>query len=527
MAQETYEVQLAIYDLSRGMARNLSTQFLGPQFAIDAIPHTGIVVFGREYFFGGGIQSEEPSLFRRSTGMFPIETRSLGRTTINKMQFEQWCQRVMQNGQYSAAAYDLLSRNCNNFSHDAAISGLGLTIGVPEWVLDVPRRFLSSPMGQMVRPMLENMQLSNVAGAEPVAPFASTGQALSSSSSSSASSAPASTAAPAVANPWTNLNPSSNSAAISTAAAATTTTTTTTTTVKVKDTTSTQSLLDTFTKPLLSCDTKTVGLCTKKLATEDVSDQETLEQANQALSGGSPWSDHLAEKTCRIILRCLAENESNKLTFALLLLRIVVLQSTSEPAISLVHCMEWLQKEITCTADSSVLKSPTARAMAWLTVSNACGCPPLLSVLSLESLVEAAVVDSSLESQPRPEVRQAACAWLYNVALSQSSTAAAAAAQADGTSTTTELSDMVVSMLCACLEGVPTEPDATARLRRLMVVGRILKDTNGSIRGAAKSLVTDLGFEELLVEIAAGMVDQTGDAHKCKRLAQELLQILD
>jgi hypothetical protein len=512
MAQETYEVQLAIYDLSRGMARNLSAQFLGQQFAIDAIPHTGIVVYGREYFFGGGIQSEDPSLFRQSTGMFPIETQALGRTTVNKAQFEQWCRSVHQNGQYSADAYDLLSRNCNNFSHDAALTGLRLSRGVPEWVLDVPRRFLSSPMGQMIRPMLENMQLSNVAGAEPVAaPFASAGQPLSSSSSLSASSASTQAPAAPAANPWANLTPPSNTEIAPTAAAATKAATT------VKDTTSTP-LLDTFTKPLLSSDTKTVTLCTKKLATDDASEQETLEQANQALSSGSSWSDHLAEKTCNIILRCLTEKVASKLTFALLLLRIVVLQSTSEPAVSLVHCMEWLQKELTDTADSTVLKSPTARAMAWLTVSNACGCPSLLSVLSLESLVEAAVVDISFESQPRPEIRQAACAWLYNVALLTTSTAA----EADGT----ELSDMVVSMLCACLEGVATESDATARLRRLMVAGRILKGPDGVIRSAANTLVKDLGFEELLSEIAAGM-DETGDAHKGKLLAREMVQVLN
>jgi hypothetical protein len=37
---ETFEVRVAIYDLSRGMARSLSGQLLGPQYAIDAIPHT-------------------------------------------------------------------------------------------------------------------------------------------------------------------------------------------------------------------------------------------------------------------------------------------------------------------------------------------------------------------------------------------------------------------------------------------------------------------------------------------------------
>ena len=39
-------VLLAVYDLSRGMARGLSAQFLGPDHAIDVIPHTGLVVYG-------------------------------------------------------------------------------------------------------------------------------------------------------------------------------------------------------------------------------------------------------------------------------------------------------------------------------------------------------------------------------------------------------------------------------------------------------------------------------------------------
>ena len=75
--QERYEVTLYIYDLSKGMARSLSTLFLG-NFSISgyflfnlkyrflflwkfvkgreipAIWHTSIVVYDREYFFGGG-----------------------------------------------------------------------------------------------------------------------------------------------------------------------------------------------------------------------------------------------------------------------------------------------------------------------------------------------------------------------------------------------------------------------------------------------------------------------------------------
>lgn len=45
--QQSYVVLLAVYDLSRGMARGLSAQFLGPQYSIDAIPHTGLVIYGK------------------------------------------------------------------------------------------------------------------------------------------------------------------------------------------------------------------------------------------------------------------------------------------------------------------------------------------------------------------------------------------------------------------------------------------------------------------------------------------------
>ena len=47
-------VTLAVYDLSRGMAMTMSRNILGEQ--IEGIWHTGIRVFGKEWFYGGGIQ---------------------------------------------------------------------------------------------------------------------------------------------------------------------------------------------------------------------------------------------------------------------------------------------------------------------------------------------------------------------------------------------------------------------------------------------------------------------------------------
>ena len=147
-----------IYDLSNGMARSMSQQFLG--VTIDLIPHTALVVFGKEYFFGGGIQSVNPQQFRQSSNMRPIQTQSLGKTSVSPHEFNHWCQTIGSQ-RYNMQSYDLLERNCNNFSHDAALEGLRLPQGVPSYILEIPQRFATSPMGQMIRPMLEQMQVTS------------------------------------------------------------------------------------------------------------------------------------------------------------------------------------------------------------------------------------------------------------------------------------------------------------------------------------------------------------------------------
>lgn len=48
-----FKVEVFVYDLSQGMARQMSPALLGKQ--IDGIWHTGVQVYGTEYYFGGGI----------------------------------------------------------------------------------------------------------------------------------------------------------------------------------------------------------------------------------------------------------------------------------------------------------------------------------------------------------------------------------------------------------------------------------------------------------------------------------------
>ena len=71
------KVQLYVYDLSRGLARQMSLPFLGTQ--IDAVYHTSLVFEGIEYFFGAGIQTCLPGSTHHGQ---PMEIVPMGSTEL-------------------------------------------------------------------------------------------------------------------------------------------------------------------------------------------------------------------------------------------------------------------------------------------------------------------------------------------------------------------------------------------------------------------------------------------------------------
>nr|GEV25519.1 hypothetical protein [Tanacetum cinerariifolium] len=161
MTEEGYKVQLHVYDLSNGLARQLSMSFLGK--AIEAIWHTGVVVYGTEYFYGAGIQQCPAGTAQYGT---PLRAIDLGVTHVPKDVFEMYLQEI--GPRYTAETYSLMTHNCNNFSNEVAQFLVGAS--VPDYILNLPKEVMSSPMGALIMPMIQNLEMTMRAGAVPQAP---------------------------------------------------------------------------------------------------------------------------------------------------------------------------------------------------------------------------------------------------------------------------------------------------------------------------------------------------------------------
>ncbi|KAL3517791.1 hypothetical protein ACH5RR_020380 [Cinchona calisaya] len=161
MAEEGHKVSLNVYDLSQGLARQLSTTFLGK--SIEGVWHTGIVVYGTEYYFGGGIQQTPAGKTPYGT---PIRVVDLGTTHVPKDVFEMYLQNISP--RYTQQTYSLLNHNCNNFSNEVAQFLVGATI--PDYILNLPNEVINSPMGALFLPMIQQLETTLRAGAVPQAP---------------------------------------------------------------------------------------------------------------------------------------------------------------------------------------------------------------------------------------------------------------------------------------------------------------------------------------------------------------------
>ena len=140
------DVELFVYDLSAGLARQYSQALIGQQ--IDAIYHTAIVLNHVEYFFGQGIHRKVPGSTHHGR---PIKVVKLGRTHLPLETIEDYIHSL--ESIYTPESYDLFVHNCNNFTQDLSMFLVGKSI--PAEISSLPETFLRSPIGQMLRGQID------------------------------------------------------------------------------------------------------------------------------------------------------------------------------------------------------------------------------------------------------------------------------------------------------------------------------------------------------------------------------------
>ncbi|KAJ1620982.1 PPPDE putative peptidase domain-containing protein [Pavlovales sp. CCMP2436] len=152
MASDGERVVLRVYDLTRGMASKIIGR------PVEGIWHSGVVVFGREIFFGSGIQQCSMHAFPAMYGMQPTRSIDLGPTEVPAEMLEMWLAE-MGSSLFRPESYHLLQHNCNHFADEMVqfMTGGRVPTDITSQADELMRLLLISPMAAMVLPALTSM----------------------------------------------------------------------------------------------------------------------------------------------------------------------------------------------------------------------------------------------------------------------------------------------------------------------------------------------------------------------------------
>lgn len=149
LGRRVWPVTLHLYDLSHGVASVLAPLLLNER--IEGVWHTGVVIYGREYFFGGEIYYDVAG----QTGFgVPRQSRSLGHTLRSREEFHTFIVDDLK-PLFTREAYDAANNNCNHFTDRASLWLVGKHI--PEEVLVQPELLVRSGVGRALRPVMTKL----------------------------------------------------------------------------------------------------------------------------------------------------------------------------------------------------------------------------------------------------------------------------------------------------------------------------------------------------------------------------------
>lgn len=429
-------VQLLVYDLSRGMAPQMSEAFLGQR--IEGIWHTGVLVFGLEFFYGGGIQKVPAGVFSASNGLLPVSQLDMGWTNRSQRDLEAFLRTIRP--RFTAETYDLLSNNCNNFSDEVVRFLCGH--GIPAHILDLPRIALNSPNGALLRNVLDGFQ-GNLRAAGGLDPFGSGGVSPATSNTSLPTPLPR---------------------------------------------------VDLESRPIVSGekDPKLLNAMTRKLiSAAENSDDLELHRLTRVAAAGQPVHEDDAQALDTLL--GLLTSRTNVQAAAFFVLRVLLLDERSYSPRAMPLIRQLLEHLLRLTLQSSPslpdggFVSYTAFALGISVFVNALATPSgtrlLLLRQELDDLSHDAVVDAGLRalSHGKSEVRMMGSGLLYNITL-------ALVDRCEG-----ELPEQLVQVVCGALEAIPAESSPNVRIRLLKVVCLLIRKSE-----SVATLAIELGYKDTL-----------------------------
>jgi hypothetical protein len=146
LGRREWEVTLHLYDLSKGIATLLSPWLLKEK--LEGVWHTGLVVYGKEYYFGGDIYYDTPAKTGFGTPRIAIR---MGTTLRQKDELHAFIVDELK-PVFTREAYDAARNNCNHFTDKVTMFLVGRHI--PEEVLRQPELMMQSSLGRTLRPIL-------------------------------------------------------------------------------------------------------------------------------------------------------------------------------------------------------------------------------------------------------------------------------------------------------------------------------------------------------------------------------------
>ena len=84
----------------------------------------------------------------------PTKVLQLGSTEIPEDMFMELLQDISP--RFTMSTYNVMEHNCNNFTDEVAMLILGE--GIPKDIVDLPKEFMKTPMGQSLGPMIMGQQ---------------------------------------------------------------------------------------------------------------------------------------------------------------------------------------------------------------------------------------------------------------------------------------------------------------------------------------------------------------------------------